>query len=173
MAVPTFHALYAAGFFGAASPSSSPLPWPSSRPPGLGSQLAPCGVGNFGAAGFASCCGPLACTFPIRKARPRASTPRSPRTSAGCYEGALVPPSAGLPPASHRELPGCTRAQPSGAQRRAKASNSIKGAHARRQARSAVPKQRTAPQGAQPRRQLPKGQAKEGRGAAKGTRRLA
>src|SRR5215813_15147229 len=45
MAVPTFHALYAAGFFGAASPSSSPLPWPSSSPPGLGSQLAPCGGG--------------------------------------------------------------------------------------------------------------------------------
>ena len=41
MAVPTFHALYAAGFFGAASPSSSPLPWPSTSPPGLGSQLAP------------------------------------------------------------------------------------------------------------------------------------
>src|SRR3979409_1694677 len=41
MAVPTFHALYAAGFFEAASPSASPLPWPSPRLPGLGSQLAP------------------------------------------------------------------------------------------------------------------------------------
>src|SRR5262249_60348088 len=45
MAVPTFHALYAAGFFGAASPSASPLPWPSPRPSGLGSQLSPYGGG--------------------------------------------------------------------------------------------------------------------------------
>jgi hypothetical protein len=44
---------------------------------------------------------------PSRRARPRASTPRSPRTPAGCYKGALVPPLAGLTPASHRELPGC------------------------------------------------------------------
>ena len=72
MAVPTFHALYAAGFFGVAAPSSSPLPWPSSNAPELGSQLAPRGVGNHGAAGFASCCGPLACTFPISEG----STPR-------------------------------------------------------------------------------------------------
>src|ERR1700730_1249625 len=64
MAVPTFHALYAAGFFGAAVPSASPLPWPSSCAPRLGSQLAPRGVGIYDAAGFASCCGPLACTFP-------------------------------------------------------------------------------------------------------------
>ena len=45
--------------------------------------------------------------LPIRKARPRASTPRSPQTPAGYYKGVLVPPLAGLPPASHRELPGC------------------------------------------------------------------
>ncbi len=43
MAVPTFHALYAAGFFGVASPSASPLPWPSSEETGLGSQLLPYG----------------------------------------------------------------------------------------------------------------------------------
>ena len=39
-----------------------------------------------------------------QRARPRASTPRSPRTPAGCYKGGLVPPSAGLAPASRREL---------------------------------------------------------------------
>ena len=55
------------------------------------------------AAGFTSCCGLVSCTLP-KRARPRATTPRSPRTPAGYYEGALVPPSAGLPPASHREL---------------------------------------------------------------------
>ena len=48
--------------------------------------------------------------LPSRKARPRASTPRSPRTPAGYYKGDLVPPSAGLPPASHRELQDARRA---------------------------------------------------------------
>lgn len=41
MALPPFHALYAAGFFGAASPSTSPLPWPSPSHPRLGSRLHP------------------------------------------------------------------------------------------------------------------------------------
>ena len=39
-----------------------------------------------------------------RRARPRASTPGSLRTLAGCYKGGLVPPLTGLSPASHREL---------------------------------------------------------------------
>ena len=65
-----FHSLYPGGFFEAASPSASPLPWPSSKHPGLGSQLAPYGVGNHDAAGFASCCGPLACTFPVGRLDP-------------------------------------------------------------------------------------------------------
>ena len=43
---------------------------------------------------------------PPEEGSTRASTPRSPRTPAACYKGALVPPLAGLPPASHRELPG-------------------------------------------------------------------
>src|SRR5579864_6359178 len=79
MTVPTFHALYAAGFFEAAFPSASPLPWPSSKPPGLGSQLAPCGVGNIDAAGFASCCGPLACTFPVGRLDPALQRPGLPK----------------------------------------------------------------------------------------------
>jgi len=37
--------------------------------------------------------------LPCWKARPRASTPRSPQTPAGYYKGDLVPPSTGLPPA--------------------------------------------------------------------------
>src|ERR1700674_3024639 len=41
MALPPFRALYAAGFFGAAPPSSSPLPWPSPAYAGLGSRLVP------------------------------------------------------------------------------------------------------------------------------------
>src|SRR5207248_6627087 len=42
--------------------------------------------------------------LPCWKARPRASTPRSPQTPAGYYKGDLVPPLTGLAPASHREL---------------------------------------------------------------------
>src|SRR3954452_9657410 len=45
--------------------------------------------------------------FPAR-ARPRASAPGSLRTLAGCYKGGLVPPLAGLPPASRCELAGRT-----------------------------------------------------------------
>ncbi len=72
------HALYAAGFFRAASPSSSPLPWPSSVDPGLGSQLAPFGEVSYDAAGFASCCGPLACTLPRRGLDPALRRPGLP-----------------------------------------------------------------------------------------------
>jgi len=60
------------------------------------------------AAGFALCCGLVSCTLP-KRARPRAPPPRSPRTPAGYYKGALVPPLAGLAPATHRELAGRAR----------------------------------------------------------------
>ena len=43
-----------------------------------------------------------------RRARPRASTPRSLRTLAGCYKGGLAPPLTGLAPASRCELAGRT-----------------------------------------------------------------
>jgi hypothetical protein len=62
------------------------------------------------AAGFVSYCGPLACTLPWR-ARPHASTPRSPCTSVGCYKGDLAPPLAGLPPASRCGLTGRARGE--------------------------------------------------------------
>ena len=41
LAVQTFRSLYAGGFLGAATPSSSPRPWPSPSGNGLGSLLAP------------------------------------------------------------------------------------------------------------------------------------
>ena len=54
-ALPPFRALYAAGFFGAASPSASPLPWPSPLRSRLGSPLSRLSAGpSFDAAGFAS-----------------------------------------------------------------------------------------------------------------------
>src|SRR6476620_7256484 len=79
MAVPTFHALYAAGFFEAASPSASPLPWPASAAPGLGAQLVSFRRGDHDAAGFASCCGPLACTFPAGRLDPALRRPGLPK----------------------------------------------------------------------------------------------
>jgi hypothetical protein len=78
MAVPTFHALYAAGFLGVAVPSSSPRPWPSSADPRLGSQLVSFRRGDHDAAGFASCCGPLACTFPHGRLDPALRRPGLP-----------------------------------------------------------------------------------------------
>src|SRR4029077_11221232 len=108
MAVPAFHALYAAGFLGVAAPSSSPRPWPSSAAPRLGSQLVSSRRGDFDAAGLRFMLRTAGLHLPMRKARPRASTPRSPQTPAGYYKGDLVPPLAGLPPASHRQLSGRT-----------------------------------------------------------------
>jgi hypothetical protein len=108
MAVPTFRALCAAGFLGVAAPSSSPRPWPSSADPRLGSQLVSVPEGRFRRGRLRFMLRTAGLHLPWRKARPRASTPRSPQTPAGCYKGALVPPSAGLPPASHRELSGRT-----------------------------------------------------------------
>ena len=54
--LPTFRSPYAGGFFSSALPGSSSLPWPSPPRAGLGSLLVPFGK-NYGAAGFASCCG--------------------------------------------------------------------------------------------------------------------
>ena len=77
------------------------------RTPGSAPCWPPSGGFSYDAADFALCCGPEGCTL-LSRARPRASTPRSPRTPAGCYKGGLVPPLAGLSPASHRELTGRT-----------------------------------------------------------------
>jgi hypothetical protein len=48
---------------------------------------------------------------PKWRARPHASTPRSPCTSVGCYKGDLAPPLAGLPPASRCGLTGRARGE--------------------------------------------------------------
>src|SRR6266498_6095000 len=105
--LPPFHVPYAAGFIGAASPSASPLPWPSPHRAGLGSRLLPCGhplttrQTSLHAADWWI-------APSLKKARPHASTPGSRRTPVGCYEGVLAPPSTGLAPVSRRELPGRT-----------------------------------------------------------------
>src|SRR5690349_20290663 len=83
-------------------------PFPGLRPVTRGSAPS-CLLAEktYDAAGFASCYGPVACTRP-RRVRPRASTPTSRWTLAGCYKGGLAPPLAGLPPASRHELSGRT-----------------------------------------------------------------
>jgi hypothetical protein len=65
LALSPFHVPYAAGFVGAAVPSSSHLPWPSPYKAGLGSQLSFSGR-VFDAADFALCCGLVRCTLPRR-----------------------------------------------------------------------------------------------------------
>src|SRR6266542_524120 len=108
--LPPFHVPYAAGFFGAAFPSASPLPWPSPHRAGLGSRLLP----------FVHCISTRQTSLDaadwwvapsLKKARPHASTPGSLHTSVGCYEGVLVPPSAGLAPVSRREPQDAPRLQ--------------------------------------------------------------
>src|SRR5437667_4066402 len=101
--LPPFHVPYAAGFFGAAFPSTSPLPWPSPHRAGLGSRLLPCGrplttrQNSLYAADW--------WVAPsLKKARPHASTPGSRHTPVGCYRGCLAPPLTGLAPVSRREL---------------------------------------------------------------------
>src|SRR5439155_10125707 len=97
--LPPFHVPYAAGFFGAASPSTSPLPWPSPDRARLGSRLLPCGHSittrqtSLDAADW--------WVAPsLKKARPHASTPGSLQTPVGCYRGCLAPPLTGLAPVS-------------------------------------------------------------------------
>ena len=106
LTVSPFHVPYAAGFVGAAFQALHPVrglhPSRQARLP-----VALLAEGAVDAADFTSCCGLVSCTF-LKKARPRASTPKSPQTLAGCYKGGLVPPLAGLPPASQRELSGRT-----------------------------------------------------------------
>jgi len=78
-ALPPFRALYAAGFFGAAPPSTSPLPWPSPTSSRLGSPLSRLSAGPpLDAAGFASCCGPVVCIRPRADSTPRFSAQVSP-----------------------------------------------------------------------------------------------
>jgi hypothetical protein len=100
--LPPFHVPYAAGFFGAASPSASPLPWPSPHRARLGSRLLPCGhcistrQTSLHAADW--------WVAPsLKKARPHASALGSLPTPVGCYRGCLAPPLTGLAPASRRE----------------------------------------------------------------------
>src|SRR6266516_438529 len=68
---------------------------------------------SFDAADFAACYGPLGCTSPP-EARPRASAHRALRTPAGCYKAGLVPPLAGLAPASRCKLQDAQRSEGSG-----------------------------------------------------------
>ena len=95
--LPPFHVPYAAGFFGAAFPSASPLPWPSPHRAGLGSRLLPYGhlVSTRQTSLYAADWW-VAPSF--KKARSHASTPGSLRTPVGCYRGTWLL----LRPDSHR-----------------------------------------------------------------------
>jgi hypothetical protein len=105
-AVRTFRSPYAGRFFQAASPKSSPVPWPSPCRKGLGSasflrERRTC----YDAAGFASSYGPHARSTP--KGAFVATLRISPRAGHQLH-GCLVTTVAGPPPASRTQLPGRT-----------------------------------------------------------------
>ena len=61
MALPAFRSPYAGGFFEAARPESSPLPWPSRQMKRSAPPCSPCGAYHVGAAGFPSWYGLRSC----------------------------------------------------------------------------------------------------------------
>src|SRR5712692_10248324 len=87
-AFPPFHVPYATGFFGAASPSASPLPWPS--PPSCQARLpvGPLRALHYDAADFALCCGLVGCTFLKEGSTPRFNARISPNAG-GLLRGCL------------------------------------------------------------------------------------
>ena len=112
--LPPFHVPYAAGFFGAASPSASPLPWPSPDCARLGSRLFPYGY-RLTTRQTSLYAADWWVAPSLKKARPHASTPGSLQTPVGCYRGCLAPPLTGLAPVSRREPQDAPRCCNSGA----------------------------------------------------------
>ncbi len=102
MAVPAFRSPYAGGFFEAALPDSSPLPWPSRRMKRSAPACSPCGA-NISALQD-SLHGTDYRLAPLSQGDTALRHPRSPRSSGGLLRGSLAITTTGLPPASHQNL---------------------------------------------------------------------
>ena len=109
MAVPTFRSPYAAEFFGAARPESSPLPWPSRSMKRWALRWSPCGA-NISA--LQDCLHGTDCWF---APPPQRNTPlhhlQSPGSSGSLLRGSLAITTTGLPPVSHQNLSRCTNGE--------------------------------------------------------------
>ena len=103
MAVPAFRSPYAGGFFEAARPESSPLPWPSRYMKRSAPSWSPCGA-NMSALQdslYGTDCG---VALPSQEDT-ALHHPQSPRGSGSLLRGSLAITTTGLAPASHRSLP--------------------------------------------------------------------
>jgi hypothetical protein len=108
MAVPAFRSPYAGGFFEAARPESSPLPWPSRSLRRSAPSCSPCGA-NMSALQdslYGTDCGVAL----LPQEDTALHHPRSPRGSGSLLRGSLAITTTGLAPASHRSLPRHTSA---------------------------------------------------------------
>ena len=102
MALPAFRSPYAGGFFEAACPESSPLPWPSRQMKRWAPSWSPCG------ANMSTLQDSLDGTdyeFALLSQEDTAlHHTRSPKCSGSLLRGSLVITTTGLPPVSHQNL---------------------------------------------------------------------
>ena len=98
---PPFHVPYAAGFFRAALQARHPFHGLRRSVPGSAPRCSLLAEGVlFDAADFTSCCGLVVCSPSYRGLSPALHRSGLPLRWRRCYKGGLVPPLAGLPPAS-------------------------------------------------------------------------
>ena len=101
-ALPTFRSPYAGGFFEAARPDSSPLPWPSRSLKRSAPACSPCGA-NMSTLQD-SLHGTDCRVAPLPQGDTALHHPRSPGSSGGLLRGSLAITTTGLPPVSHQDL---------------------------------------------------------------------
>jgi len=103
MAVPAFRSPYAGGFFEAALPESSPLPWPSRRMIRSAPSCSPSGA-NMSALQDSLYGTDYWFALPSQEVTALHHT-RSPKCSGSLLRGSLAITTTGLAPASHESLP--------------------------------------------------------------------
>jgi hypothetical protein len=102
MALPAFRSPYAGGFFEAAPPESSPLPWPSRSLKRSAPACSPCGV-NMSTLQDSLDGTDYWVALPSQEDT-ALHHPQSPRSSGSLLRGSLAITTTGLPPVSHQDL---------------------------------------------------------------------
>ena len=102
MALPAFRSPYAGGFFEAARPESSPLPWPSRSLKRSAPSWSPCGA-NMSTLQDSLDGTDYGVALPSQEDTALHHT-QSPRCSGSLLRGSLAITTTGLPPVSHQDL---------------------------------------------------------------------
>ena len=102
MALPAFRSPYAGGFFEAALPESSPLPWPSRSLKRSAPACSPCGA-NMSTLQDSLDGTDYWVALPSQEDT-ALHHPQSPGSSGGLLRGSLAITTTGLPPVSHQDL---------------------------------------------------------------------